>query len=179
MANGLTELESCTLGVIGQRQPCSTYQVRQVFLRSTTPAWSGSAGAIYPVMERLIALGLVRVEGLKGDRRGRRNLSLTAAGRRAFSAWATTLEPGMGHATPDPIRTRATFFDLVDSPKEQSRFFARAEALTRDAIRTQQALVESDRRAGRLGDYVSSLGGLHQLEGRLKWLRKVRALLKN
>src|SRR5262245_13459166 len=49
-SRNLTELEGTALGVIWAGQPCTPYRVRRVFLDSPSPSWSGSAGAIYPLI---------------------------------------------------------------------------------------------------------------------------------
>ena len=47
-----TELEAAVLGVVWQDGPCTPYAIRQHFLESPAPRWSGSAGAIYPLVRR-------------------------------------------------------------------------------------------------------------------------------
>jgi DNA-binding PadR family transcriptional regulator len=172
MAGKLTELESCTLGVIRQNQPCSTYEVRQVFARSPTPAWSGSTGAVYPVVRRLLKLGLLRAEKAPGDRRGRTTLTLTDDGQRALLDWITSIEPWAARPTPDPIRTRAAFLDLLTSPSQRAQFFALAQSRTADAIEDLRADARQDP-----PEDVTGLGALYELEARLKWLQAARGKL--
>ncbi|HZE88705.1 MAG TPA: PadR family transcriptional regulator, partial [Verrucomicrobiae bacterium] len=66
---GLSELEGATLGVVWSEQPCTPYAIRRVFQTSPSPFWSGSAGAIYPLVERLETRGLVRAEATMTGRR--------------------------------------------------------------------------------------------------------------
>ena len=56
----LTELEATVLGELSIQQPCTAYAIRRAFAQSPTPTWSGSAGTIYPVLERLLRRKLVR-----------------------------------------------------------------------------------------------------------------------
>lgn len=172
-ADLLTELESCTLGVIRQHQPCSTYQVRSVFAASRTTEWSASAGSIYPVIERLKRLKLVKLGRAEGPR-GRRDLSLTPKGEQALRRWMTGLEDWTARATPDPIRTRACFLDYLESPAEQVRFLELATALTLTMVAELEAAATAARR-GSQADYYSLLGAQYQLEARLQWLGVVRA----
>ena len=176
MAQALTELESATLGAIAQLQPCSTYQVRRAFARSATAAWSASAGTIYPVIERLTRLGLVRAQVRSGDPRGRRDLSVTAKGRRAIRAWVLGLTARDAASMPDPVRTRLHFLELLESKDERAAFLDAAARLTDAAIAQTKIFLKAERAHARI-DYLASLGALHQLEARRKWLRLVRRQL--
>src|SRR6476659_7226575 len=60
MRSDLTELEQCVLGVIWRDGPMTAYEIAALFTKSLSPYWSGSAGAIYPVVQRLRKRGLVR-----------------------------------------------------------------------------------------------------------------------
>lgn len=116
----LTELEGATLGVILRDGPCTSYAVKELFRASPSDFWSGSAGSIYPLMQRLETRGLVASELGATGRRGRRDYRITAAGRRTFKRWLTDAEraAGMGF---DPLRTRLVFFDQL-SPQARARF---------------------------------------------------------
>ena len=172
----LTELESCTLGVIRQHQPCSTYQVRGVFARSSTTAWSASAGSIYPVIERLIRTGHIRSSRRSRDGRGRRDLMLTREGERALQSWILSLEQWAARATPDPIRTRVCFLDYVVSRPDRLEFLALAQTLTR-TLANELRVEEQSPDITRETDRLVSLGCRMQLEARLKWLAIVRRRL--
>lgn len=171
----LTELENCTLAVVRQLQPCSTYQVRHAFSRTPTAAWSDSAGSIYPVIERLLKLGLVRARMRAGDARKRRDLFVTAKGEATVRAWVMEIGGAQAAPTPEPLRTRAHFIEMLDR-RERLAFIASAEALTLRAIGETKAFLERER-ANSEFDYLASVGGLYGLEARLKWLRLLRAKL--
>ncbi len=175
MPGDLTELESCTLGLIQRLQPCSTYQIRRVFASSPTTEWSASAGSIYPVIERLLRLRLVSVRSRIGARRGRRDLALTKEGARAIRAWIRDLEPWAARATSDPIRTRAYFLESLKSRRDRAAFLSRAEELTRVMIRELRSYAAAERGSSE-ADYRVSVAARFQLEARLKWLRTVRAV---
>ncbi len=118
----LTELEGATLGVVLRDGPCTSYAVKELFRASPSEFWSGSAGSIYPLMQRLETRGLVASEQGSTGRRSRKEYRITAAGRRAFRRWLTDAEraAGMGF---DPLRTRLVFFDQL-SPEARARFHA-------------------------------------------------------
>ena len=174
MAINLTELESAVLGAIRQMQPCSAYQVRRAFARAATREWSDSAGSIYPVIARLERLKLVRARAKADDTRGRRDLRLTKSGEAALKGWILGL--ASASSTPDPVRTRLHFLELLGGKRERMAFLVRAETLTRRAIDETRAFLKEERANAEI-DYLASLGGLYQLQARLKWLAKVRAAL--
>ncbi len=176
MPGRLTELESCALGAIGQLRPCSTYQVRRAFARSPTVEWSASAGTVYPVVERLLRLRLIKAERQTSDGRGRRNLSITARGERALSDWIVGLSATDAASTPDPVRSRMHFFEMLKTAKERATFLTRSEQLTLSAIRETRSFLVRERNNSET-DYLASLGGLYQLEARLNWLRLLRRRL--
>lgn len=177
MAIGITELEHCTLAEIRHLQPCSAYAVRQVFARSATPEWSGSTGAIYPVIKRLLERRLIEVEPQAGDPRGRRNLRVTAEGERAIHEWILGLEPWAARVTPDPIRTRVSYLGQLSSD-ERIAFLREAEALTEKMLDELRGWVEAAK-AVHMYEYLAGRGGLHQLEARLAWLREVCAFFEH
>jgi DNA-binding PadR family transcriptional regulator len=170
---GLTELESCTLGLIARLQPCSTYRIRSEFARSSTTEWSASAGSIYPVIERLLDLRLIRAESRTGDARGRRDLRITRRGDHAVRAWLLELEPRFASATPDPIRTRAYFLEHLKSAADQRAFVTRARELTQSMIHALRRQTEAEA-APSEADHLAALGALFQLEARLRWLAVLR-----
>ena len=172
MAIDITEFESCTLAAIQQRQPCSAYEIRQLFARSTTPDWSGTTGSIYPAIARLLKRGLIAVEPQVGDRRGRRNLTVTLEGAQAVRAWLTNLQPWIAKATPDPIRTRASFLDQLASDAERIVFLRQAEALTEAALVELTVAVEALKDT-HTTEYLAGLGAISQVGARLAWLREM------
>lgn len=170
-AERLTELEGCVLGLIRQRGPCTPYAIRREFLASLTPHWSGSAGAIYPLIERLSRRRLLRAVGPTGDGRGGRLYALTASGRRAFLHW---LSPPFSELTlgvpPDPVRSRVGFLGLLPPParlaflNEVLEQFRRALAKL-EANLAREATDPFERLAVR-GSYLA-------LQARLTWVQEV------
>ena len=116
----LTELEGAALGVILRDGPCTSYALKEVFRASLSDFWSGSAGAIYPLVRRLEKRGLVISELTSTGRRARRDYRITPAGRRAFQHWLTDAEKAAGMGF-DPLRTRLVFFDQL-SPEARTGF---------------------------------------------------------
>lgn len=110
----LTELEGTVLGVVRLRQPCTSYRVRREFTESPSPYWSGSAGAIYPLMTRLERAGLLRSTAESTGSRRSREYRLTAAGRAALVRWlGPPVPPEVVGVPPDPLRTRVPFLEAL------------------------------------------------------------------
>src|SRR5690242_14236558 len=89
-ARPLSDLEGCVLGCLWKHGASTPYAVRRMFLDSPSSHWSGSAGAVYPLLERLERGGLVASRHAPRGARDGWTYSLTAAGRRRLRAW---LEP--------------------------------------------------------------------------------------
>jgi len=111
----LTELEGAILGVIRLEPGATAYRVRQIFLASRSTEWSGSAGAVYPAIARLEALGRIR-GGAQSDKRGTRSYRLTQMGERAHDHWLCDEVRAIG-AGFDPFRTRAGFWSALPEAK--------------------------------------------------------------
>jgi DNA-binding PadR family transcriptional regulator len=168
----LTELENCVLGVVWQRGPCTAYTVRREFTLSSSSHWSSSAGSIYPVLARLERLGLIEAEEASWGAGRKKQYRATAAGLSALKEWiGPPLRDWTAAATFDPIRTR-TYFLAALTPAARRRFFAEAERMTRAELsrfRSSEHMASEDP-----WERLASLGVVFELEGRLRWLEKVR-----
>jgi DNA-binding PadR family transcriptional regulator len=173
-AKPLTELEGGVLALIQQRGPCTSYAIRQEFLASSTPHWSGSAGAIYPLVERLTQRRLIRVLRPTPDGRGGKLLVLTGTGRRALFRW---LGPPFSDLTlgvpPDPIRTRVGFLEILPRPARLPFLNEVVEKFQLDlAKREAEAANETDpfERMALRGSYLV-------MQARLVWAKEIAAAL--
>lgn len=126
----LTELEGGALGVIQRLGAGTAYQVKEWFARSPSSYWSGSAGAVYPLMQRLEERGILASEDVSQTKRPKRQYTLTAAGKAALKAWI--LDAGQASdAGYDPLRTRLAFLVLVNR-SEARALLDHAETQTRE-----------------------------------------------
>jgi len=172
----LSELEGATLGIVWDIQPCTAYAIRRVFLTSPSPSWSGSAGAIYPLVERLSKRGLVVSEAFRTGRRPGRQYTITPAGLETLRAWiGPPIQPWVSGVPVDSLRTRVRFLAALP-PGKRDRFLADALAGIDIAIRA----VDRDARL-RLAEknvmgHAVGRGALLTLRARRAWLREVRAL---
>lgn len=173
--NDATELESCVLAIIEQLGPCTPYAVRRYLSVSLSSYWSGSAGAIYPMLRRLAGRGWLAVDEKPFGSRVRRSYRLTDSGRRRLRRWLSAPVPGpvVAH-TFDPIRARVFFLDMV-SDRAKLGFLD-------DAIKKTTELLGAHHE-GREGLPLDSSawelhgreGAIRELEARVEWLIEVRA----
>jgi len=174
---GLTELESCVLGAIWMRGPCSAYAIRREFAQSNSSYWSSSSGSIYPVIRRLMALGLVSAASRPSDKRGKRDLAASAKGRRVLRDWVHDLPPWTAMPSLDPVRARMNFLAVLGSRAAQLDFVERAQA----AARVQAAELRRQLPACKTisqAEYLTNLGSLYEVEARANWLKQVAKALR-
>src|SRR5258706_3174960 len=91
----LSEMEACVLALIWSNGPSTPYALRHVFLKSPSPQWSGSAGAIYPLVKRLERAKLIRSAAYSTGRRKGKLFVLTAAGSWAVYNWLESMRPAL------------------------------------------------------------------------------------
>lgn len=166
-----SELEGAVLGVIWQEGPCTAYAVRKRFIDSPSPQWSGSAGAIYPLVKRLEEKRFLTSRTLTGTKRGGRLYALTVAGRKLLRVWiAPPLEPMVTGVPPDPLRTRMGFLGAL-TPAERRVFIREAVAGNDAEIEASRADVRRSRREDDRWRLLVARGALASLLARRTWLR--------
>lgn len=170
----LTELEACVLGVVENEGPCTAYTVRARFATSPTKRWSGSAGAIYPLVRRLGAAGLLSETTRPRGSRSSSHHAVTDAGRAALRQWLTQPADDEVVSIPvDPVRTRLFFLETL-SPAQRRDWVRRVD-------RRLAAQAEALRREWQEDDFRSEIerlaarGTLEMVEARLRWFASVRA----
>jgi len=167
-----TELEGCVLGIVHARGRCTAYAVRKELGTSPSAYWSGSAGAVYPLLERLAQRGLLDTHETPWGSRTRRAFSLSPRGLAALRAWiGPPLPSWTGSATFDPIRTRLLFLDAL--PR------SRWPQFVREAQQEVARALNEMRRLLKAADVLSDIeqwglrGGIAELEARLQWLEQL------
>lgn len=128
----LTELEGAVLALIGEAPEGATaYNVKEVLRRSPTQVWSGSAGAVYPLLDRLEKRSLVRGRDEATGNRPRRLYTLTPSGHRAMLSWLGDPDRAADMGT-DPLRMRMLFIDQIPKARRKAFFDAISECLDRN-----------------------------------------------
>ncbi len=165
----LTELEGTVLGMVWARQPCTPYRVRREFLDSPSPYWSGSAGAIYPLMLRLESAGLLRsIERATGARVGRLYRVTPAGGRRLRRWVGPPYDAAVVGVPPDPLRVRVAFLSALPPARQRAALEA-----VRAGLRLQLATAVRSLEAGEAGGPYFELmarGAIAMLRTRLAWI---------
>jgi DNA-binding PadR family transcriptional regulator len=172
----LSEIEGCVLALIHESGPATPYAIRKEFLSSPSPQWSGSAGTIYPLVERLTKRGLIRTTvHLTGQRQGRR-MSLTAMGVRAFRRWLSIPVPDwVAGIPPDPLRTRVRFLGALPISGQRA-FVAEAVRVAGRQLRVLEADGKVQRARGPF-PHLMSRGALLSMQARLAFLEETAKAL--
>ena len=172
-STALTELEAAALGELLNQQPCTAYVVRRSFEKSLTPTWSGSAGTIYPALERLERRKLVRSRASGTGRRRSRTLSVTTLGKSALRSWILSTLSLWEVGTPlDPLRIRIGFFGVL-TPARRIRFLQRAiERLAHEITRAEAYVDHATRNRGPWQVAIGQ-GALTTQRARMGWLKDV------
>jgi DNA-binding PadR family transcriptional regulator len=174
----LTELEQCVLGVIWRDGPVTAYEVANLFATSLSSFWSGSAGAIYPVVQRLRRRGLVH--GAARAWNGTRKTVLTATdkGVDVLRAWLTPPLPiAAAGPTYDSIRTRMFFMKILPIASRR-QFVEDAERITREQMVLARQTHKEQKALGNESEALGVLGVILEMKARLTWLRAIRDSLK-
>jgi len=170
----LTELQGAALGIIWLTSPCTPYQVRKVFERSPSPHWTGSAGAIYPMIRKLELAWLITSQRHKVGRRIGRRYSMTPAGSRALQKWLQRAITEKTIGVPlDALRTRIRFFAALP-PSARVKLIGKVQEQLAKQIKTVRPECRRRRVSGDIFSYLAMRGALLALQARQVWLREVR-----
>ena len=173
-AGRLSELEGAVLGLLWRAGPMTAHAVRQVFLDSPTSHFSGSAGAIYPLIRRLRDADLVAKSDKNSGAKGGTAYAVTPAGRAALKHW---MKPDdtvwLTTVTFDPLRTRILTLGVL-TPRERAAFLHDAEQQLETTAHQQAAELK-----GKSMDpwTAAALGGaLAVTRARLRWISSLRSV---
>ena len=170
----VTELEHCVLGVVWQAGPLTAYEIAKPFAQSPSTYWSGSAGAIYPLVKRLEDKGLLRGEIEQWNSRQKRTFTITDEGLKVLREWLSPpFTPDVGAVSFDPIRTRVSFLGALP-PRQREKFIDDAERVIHEQLEQIREMQARESAAGNVFEALAGRGGIHELEARLKWLVEVR-----
>lgn len=174
LKRALTNLEFVALAHLAKIGPCTAHELRKAFADSTSGRYSGSAGAIYPLVRRLEKAGLVSSTESANGAQQKRLYKVLRAGRRAIRDWLEDLQsPDI--FPDDPLRTRMQYIYML-APDEQLKWIDNA-LLSLDA---QDDLVREEYAAPELRTVIDQLilkGVLDANKLRRVWLREARNLL--
>lgn len=161
----LTSIEAHVLAQIVANGPMTAFEVMASYSRSPVAGLSGSPGAIYPIVKRLRARGLISAEADERSGRKAERLTGTEAGAVAARAWLASVQEAdlLPH---DPLRSKISFLGLL--PKvEQMRFLLHAKRAVERKLRevTDYASAHSAPYADLAFDLAKA-----NLEARSRWI---------
>lgn len=171
----LSHLAYIALGVVARDQPCSAYNVMQAFKGSTSSYYSGSAGAIYPLVQRLHKSGYLKKGRPVTGARGKDVYSISAKGNRVLKDWILTphLEQDVLFSV-DLLRVRMQFLGCLDTD-DKSKFFDEILRALDEGIDQRKRFME-DHDLGEL-ETLSIQGLIVADEARSAFFRRVRKQL--
>jgi len=170
---GLSELEGAVLGLLWSDGPLTAYAIRSRFLNSRSSHFSGSSGAIYPLVERIKQAGLVTAEKRSQGKRVSTLYRLNDAGQQALRAWLTPVESWMAAVEFDPIRTRVHFLGTL-TPAQRKHFFREAAAHLEAEIQATESLIAQLHDQDDKWKTWGARGALSVLTARQKWVEEIR-----
>lgn len=122
----ITDLEGAVLGLVARDGPVTAYAVMRSFMRSPSRFWSGSSGAIYPLLKRIKVRGFIAGQSAQKGNRNATAFVLTTQGRDALNAWLLDADRAADIGF-DPLRTRLYFLNLVSTADRNRLLDAVAE----------------------------------------------------
>lgn len=167
-----SELEGFVLGLVWQMGPCSPYEVRRHMQASPSTQWSASAGAIYPLLQRLERSGLVKSASKRNGKRERREYQVTKKGSAALRAWVgPPLASEAVTVAHDPLRSRARFLEVLPKGDRMKWIEAARQAL--DQVEKRVREWESQFGAADPGAAMMTLSGELDVKSRREWVEAV------
>ena len=167
----LTEYESLLLAIIARDEPTTAYKICKVVERSPTAGFSSSAGAVYPIVGRLKARGLITAAAVETDGRNTELLLATREGRAAVRKWITQVTPDQLLPV-DPLRTRISHADMLN-PAERLAWLGKMRAALAAKLEEIEAYASAHREG--LIDYAHR-HAIHITQSRLAWLDEILAI---
>jgi len=163
----VTDLEAMIIGSVVKSPDRTRYSVRMVFQRSLSGYWSGSAGAVYPAVDRLIARKFLKESPSGTASRPSKSLVATKAGQRQLAEWMNDTS-GPALALIDPLRVKINFLDIVHSNDEVA-WLESVEDSLRENLNAIVALTKEQ--SGDRLDEMISRGMIATSKAQLSWIR--------
>lgn len=106
--------------------PMSLYDLHRAFTQGVSLFYSASFGSIQRALRQLADAGLVVVEAMPDDPRGKKLHSITSAGREAWAAWMH--EPVTGADPETTMLARVFFLGLLEDDADRAAVVATLRA---------------------------------------------------
>jgi DNA-binding PadR family transcriptional regulator len=173
----MSELECFALGLVWRYGPCTPYTIRRRLMDSPSTQWSGSAGAIYPLLQRLEGQKLVRSRAAATGERRSRQYRVTPRGMEALRKWVgPPLAAEAVTVSYDPLRSRIRFVDILPAADRRVWLAAARKALEEvlERVRHWEALHAADDEP--LAAILTRSGEL-DVQARLRWLAEAERVV--
>ena len=113
----LSDHEGTVLSLVHRIQPTTTYQIWRIYEDSPVSNFNTSKGKIYPMIDRLLARGVMKNERVESDARGTEHLWCTPLGEKALKQWVRQIKP-THLLLEDPLRTKVQSFYLLSRDEQ-------------------------------------------------------------
>jgi len=141
-SSGFTELEGAVLSEIHHRLNHTAFKVRRAFQTSPSIEWSGSAGAVYPAIRRLVEIGFIESSPITTGKKGS-HLSLTGQGLAALEDWIC--DPARATSVGvDPFRLRAGLWSTLDPARRTDALLELKQTVGEEMARLKAGLDDLD-----------------------------------
>lgn len=169
----LTNLENVALAHIWRKGATTAHELRVAFAESSAGRYSGSAGAIYPLVKRLEAAGYVRGRASANGAQKKKLYKITKAGQNAVEKWIFDMAPAEMFPD-DPVRTRFQYLHLLAND-DQTRWFASAKSAVTESNKSVEAEYALDEYQSASDQHVlRSVRAMNRV--RRQWLIEAQAL---
>lgn len=170
----LSELEHVVLGIVWRDGPCTAYAIRREFANSPSSHWGGSAGSIYPLVERLVEAGMLRAQAGGTEKRPAQLYRVSRSGKATLRAWLTPPLPDEAvTAEFDPVRTRLFFLGAL-LPEQRHLLLNDAETRLHHWTDTARQHRRELERKGDVFGALAARGVERVARAKLAWVREVR-----
>ncbi len=164
------------MGFIGLKGQCTPYLIRKDFKQSPSLFWNGSAGAIYPLIERLARQKLIKHASTKNDLRGGKLYVLTKFGEKALKTWLfQPTSPVVIGVPPDPLRNRIEILGFL-KPEMRKSFLDQVALELENHLKVFVRDCEESRKTD-FFKYWSLRGAVLNMQSRLDWIREIAEVL--
>lgn len=175
-SQNLSNLEFLVLGVIWRDGPCTAYRIRQEFAESPNSFWSGSQGAIYPLLRKLESCKLIDVRANTDDKRKTKLVSINRAGKRKLISWYDISRPTeLLLQEYDSIRTQLFFIKVLPVSKSKKYLDNLMHLLREQEIELVARIENCD--SSQLLYQIAWKGVLATNKARQEWLADARQQL--
>jgi DNA-binding PadR family transcriptional regulator len=175
----LTELEHVVLGIVWKDGPCTAHAIRMHTITTRNSRFSGSPGAIYPVMRRLEFRGLVSCDLDCSGRQLRRTYTTTYDGRAALRSWLKAACPVQrSDVLQDPVRLRIYFLEALPMFRRRTVL----EAMEQGLGEQMEDLVDDlgdDADRGETYRLLATRGAITVCRAQRRWIQGVRESIED